>query len=151
MKSERHKLIKQIIQREKIETQEELAEALKKSGFAVTQATVCRDIKELGLVKMPGENGLAAYILPTESTVPAGEERLRKAFASSVLSVASSENLLVIKTAPGEASGVAFAIDNCGWPEILGTVAGDDTLLAVVKPLEKTAYLETRFKKLSES
>ncbi|MCQ2559506.1 MAG: arginine repressor [Clostridia bacterium] len=151
MKAVRHKLIKQIIRQEKIETQEELAEALKKSGFAVTQATVCRDIKELGLVKMPGEDGLAVYTLPVESPGLTGDERLRKVFFTSVLSVSSSENLLVVKTAPGEASGVAFAIDNCGWSEIIGTVAGDDTIIVVVKPLEKTAYLEARFKKLSGS
>lgn len=134
MKTDRQRKILEIIRREPVETQEDLAAALKRNGFPVTQATVSRDIKELGLIKVPGANASFRYVFPGELPVRSGEERLRRLFRDAVVAVDSSENLVVVKTNPGEAQGVASAIDNAGWPEIIGTVGGDDTILIVVKP-----------------
>lgn len=134
MKAERQRKILEIIRREPVETQEDLAAALKRTGFSVTQATVSRDIKEMGLIKVPGASATFRYAFTGELPSRSGEERLRRLFRDAVVAIDSSENLVVVKTNPGEAQGVASAIDNAGLPEIIGTVGGDDTILIVVKP-----------------
>lgn len=131
---ERQRKILEIIRREPVETQEDLAAALKRNGFPVTQATVSRDIKELGLIKVPGDSAPFRYSFQGELPSRSGEERLKRLFRDAVVAVDSSENLVVVKTNPGEAQGVASAIDHAGLPEIIGTVGGDDTILIVVKP-----------------
>lgn len=136
MKSARHGSIREIIEQGNIETQEELAEALRKRNIDVTQATVSRDIKELMLVKVPTGNGHSRYALPERKTPLFNEEQMARLFREFVTSLNASENILVIKTLPGAAGIVATAMDHAEWPEIIGTVAGDDTLLAVVKPME---------------
>ncbi len=133
MKARRQRQILEIIRRQVIETQEELAEALRAAGFPVTQATVSRDIRELGLVKVPGDNNTFRYAPPGETPPLRRDERLKRLLRSSVQLIDYSENLVVVKTLPGEAQGVASAIDQVAWPEIIGTVAGDDTILIVVK------------------
>lgn len=149
MKARRQKKILAIISREQIETQEELAELLRESGYVVTQATVSRDVKELGLIKIPGENNSSYYALPGREKIRFSGERLERIFLSSVQHVDFSENLVIIKTLPGEAQGVASALDQAGWQEIIGTVAGDDTILVVVKPKTKTVSVVKRFKDLA--
>lgn len=149
MKVLRQKKIIEIIQHQAIETQEELVQALKNAGFAVTQATVSRDIKELGLIKLPGQNNSSYYAYPTGNLVVRNQERLKRLFLNSVQSIDYSENLVVIKTLPGEAQGVASAIDYAGWQEIIGTVAGDDTILIIIKPKRATLQVLGRFKELA--
>ena len=148
MKSRRHHKILEIIRQQRIETQEELSGELKKCGFEVTQATVSRDIKELGLVKTPGENNEFYYALPGEKRLPRSKERIKRLFQDTVIGLDASENLIVIKTNPGGAQGVASAIDLAGWAEVIGTVGGDDTILVVVKPKEASGMVLKRFKDL---
>jgi len=149
MKAGRQRKILEIIRREPVTTQEDLAAALKKNGFAVTQATVSRDIKELGLIKIPGEKNLFRYAIPGEPPLHRGEERLRRLFRDTVVGMDLSENLIIIKTHPGSAQAVASAIDQAGWQEIIGTVGGDDTILVVVKPKRVTAAVIKRFEGLN--
>jgi len=134
MKTSRQKKILEIIEHEDISTQEELAEALQRAGFLVTQATISRDIRELRLVKVASGDNKYAYGLPKEQAGAAlNVERLRRMMRDVVTGVAGSENLVVIKTYPGNAQALALLIDNAEWPEIIGSVAGDDTVFLVVK------------------
>lgn len=149
MKAWRSKKILEIIKEKDISTQEELVQELRKSGFSVTQATVSRDIKELGLIKVPGGAGVSRYTLPGETVNTWNDDRLKRLFKSSVISMDSSENLIIIKTLPGEAQGVASAVDNAQWPEIIGTVAGDDTILVVTKPKKLTHVVMRKFASLT--
>jgi len=149
MKTSRQRKILEIISREAVETQEDLASALKKSGFKVTQATISRDIKELGLIKIPAENNLSHYALGIERSVHRLEDHLKRLFRDSVVSLDFSENLIIIKTHPGGAQAVASAIDQIGWQEIIGTVGGDDTILVIVKPKRVTADVLNRFEELN--
>jgi len=149
VKLSRQKKIVSIIRTNRIETQEQLAGELNRSGFTVTQATVSRDIKELGLIKVSGKNNTSFYALPdTHSEITRGN-RLKRQFAGSVQSIDSSENLIVIKTLPGEAQGVASSLDQTGWREVIGTVAGDDTIIIVVKPKIVVSKVLSRLQKLA--
>ena len=149
MKVYRQKKIAELIRGRSIETQEDLAAALRAAGFSVTQATVSRDIKDMELVKVPGENNSSYYAMPGRETVRHSGDRMKRLFAGSVQFIDSSENLIIIKTLPGEAQGVASAIDHAGWPEIIGTVAGDDTIMVVIKPKSMTAVVQKRFHHLA--
>lgn len=149
MKTSRQRKILEIISQEAVATQEELVQALRRSGFNVTQATISRDIKELGLIKIPGENNTSYYSLGIERAVPRTEVHLKRLFRDSVVSLDASENLIIIKTHPGGAQAVASAIDQAGWQEIIGTVGGDDTILVIVKPKTATAEVLNRFKELN--
>ncbi len=136
MKVKRHAVIREIIESAAIETQEELAAALRARQIDVTQATVSRDIKTMRLVKMPAGNGSYRYALPKEKDAPLFEERMARIFCDSVVSLDYSENIIVVKTLPGAANAVASVLDHTPWQEIVGTVAGDDSILVVVKPRE---------------
>ncbi|WP_333871061.1 arginine repressor [Desulforamulus putei] len=150
MKAQRQAKILEIVRERTIETQEELAAALRAEGFEVTQATVSRDIKELSLIKIPGENNTSYYASPDEPMMRRGnEDRLRRLVRMSLTDINSSENLIIIKTPPGEAQGMASAIDHAHWPEIIGTVAGDDTILVITKPKEVTPQVVQRFLELA--
>ena len=133
MKMTRHAKIKEIIDNHKIETQEDLASALRNEGIDVTQATVSRDIKELMLVKVPDANGHYHYAYPKEHGMMLTTERLARTFHDSIVSVRSSESMVVIRSLPGTAQSVAFALDYMKWPEVLGTIAGDDTAFLALK------------------
>lgn len=145
----RQKKIIEIISSGPVETQEQLVRELVGAGFEVTQATVSRDIKDLGLVKKPLNGGRTRYSLPESPAPQNREDRLKRLFAGSVQWLDRSENLLVVKTLPGEAQGVASAIDQSRWPEIIGTVAGDDTILVVVKPSSAAKDVLERMRKLT--
>ncbi|ABO49618.1 transcriptional regulator, ArgR family [Desulforamulus reducens MI-1] len=150
MKTQRQAKILELVRERTIETQEELAAALRAEGFEVTQATVSRDIKELSLIKIPGENNTSYYASPGEPMIRrGGEDRLRRLVRLSLSDINSSENLIIIKTPPGEAQGMASAIDHVHWPQIIGTVAGDDTILVIVKPKEATPEVVQRFLELA--
>ncbi|NPV72376.1 MAG: arginine repressor [Pelotomaculum sp.] len=149
MKARRQRKILELIKAGLVKTQEDMVNALKECGFNVTQATVSRDIKELGLIKIPGGNNAFRYALPGDRPFIRGEERLRRIFRDSVIGLDSSENLIIVKTHPGGAQGVASAIDQAGWREIIGTVGGDDTILVVVKPKRAAGAVLKRFEELS--
>jgi arginine repressor len=133
MKSARQSTILEIISKADVETQEELAEELGKMNITVTQATVSRDIKELRLVKVQStKTGLYKYAT-SEHGESGLSDRFIRMFAESVLSVAHSGNMIVVKTLSGSANVAAEAIDSMRWPEILGTLAGDNTIFMVVR------------------
>ena len=148
MKAKRQQKILELIQQNTVTTQADLAIDLTKCGFKVTQATVSRDIKELGLIKVAGYNNILRYVSPSEFTTSRVDERLKRYFQDIVVSINVSENLIVIKTQPGGAQGVAAAIDQIGWQEIIGTVGGDDTILAVIKPMGMAEVVRNRFEGL---
>jgi transcriptional regulator of arginine metabolism len=150
VKNKRQKLILDIVSQQIIETQDDLVYALHEANVTVTQATISRDIKELGLIKMPGENGIQRYAAPAvEASNVRNNERLKRLLRDSVISIDFSENLVIIKTLPGEAQGVASAVDNAGFPEIIGTVGGDDTILIVVKPKNAVLDIINRLKDIT--
>lgn len=144
MKMTRHAKIKEIIDNNKIETQEDLALALRREGIEVTQATVSRDIKELMLVKVPDANGHYHYAYPKEHGMMLTAERLERTFHDSIVSVRTSDSLVVIRSLPGAAQAVAFALDYMKWPEILGTIAGDDTIFVAAENKEGVMTLLKR-------
>ncbi|MFQ5574172.1 MAG: arginine repressor [Terriglobia bacterium] len=147
MKAKRQKAIKEIVKRKKIGTQEELVLELRRRGFVTTQATVSRDIGEIGL-KRGREQGVLVYALPK---IPSdGETLLKTMVRDFVVDVAQSMNLVVVKTSPGTAQGVAAGMDNADWEEVLGTVAGDDTILAVAKNNRAAFMAAQKFKKLMD-
>jgi transcriptional regulator of arginine metabolism len=139
-------LILEIINEGPIMTQEDLAEALKTRGITATQATISRDIKELQLVKTPVGGNSYQYAKPQGGQPDPVRvyERLRRLFQEAVVKYDYSGNLVVIHTLPGAAQGVASALDQSGWREIIGTVAGDDAILIVVKPAEDVPELTKR-------
>jgi len=130
---EREQLILQIIRRRPVGTQGELVRQLQRMGLKVTQATVSRDIKRLGLVKVRTDYGIYRYLPPEEPLPPPGEaqERLIRAFQEFVTGVDFGVDLVLVKTLTGRANAVAAAIDEVRWPDVAGTVAGDDTIIVV--------------------
>lgn len=132
MKSKRQKKILELIQHQQISTQDELVEGLALAGFKTTQATISRDIKELGLIKLLIGNEKYKYALPIEQT-NVSETRLKFILREFVLSWQASENLIVLKTLPGNAHAVASVLDSIHWEEVIGTIAGDDTILLIIK------------------
>ena len=133
MKAHRQSKIKQLIENQIIETQEDLAAALRARDIEVTQATVSRDIKDMQLVKIPCGNGKYRYAYPMDTQTMHSEDRMQRLFKELVKKIDYSENIIVVKTMPGAANSICAALDNARWPEVIGTVAGDDTILAVVK------------------
>jgi len=145
MKSSRQAKIRQIIEENDIETQEELATQLEKNGFTVTQATISRDIKEMMLVKVPNARGGYRYAYPSAQGHVVSRDRMRRALRDNVTEVKSGGNLAVLHTLPGTAQAVAFVIDNMKWPEVMGTVAGDDTIFVALTDPENAARFVARF------
>ena len=147
MKPTRHTAIAEIIESRNIETQEELAEALRERGILVTQATVSRDIKELHLIKVLSETG--GYKYATLDKAEKGmNERFIRMFGESVLSVVCANNLVVIKTLTGSAHVAAEAVDSLKWPEILGSIAGDNTILVICRTNEEAPQIVERFRSM---
>ncbi|MBQ1615586.1 MAG: arginine repressor [Selenomonas sp.] len=146
VKGTRQGLIKRIIEEQIIETQEDLAEALRASRIKVTQATVSRDIKEMMLIKVPTGDGRYRYAYPLQNTVIFSEERMQRLLHDTVTGCDYSENIVVVKTLPGGANTVASAIDYANWPEVLGTVAGDDNIFVIVKPKSAAPQIVERLK-----
>ena len=149
MKLSRQAAIKEIITANIIETQTELTTALQKAGFNVTQATVSRDIKEMMLVKVPDNLGNYRYSFPAEHEKILTPDRVEYTFRSSITSITSSENIIVIHTLPGTAQAVGYALDCLNWPQVLGTVGGDDTIFVVVDnrdniPIVKNKLLQNK-------
>lgn len=137
MKRERHEVVVDLINKYDIETQEELAAYLKEEGFDVTQATVSRDIRELKLSKISMGNGKQKYIILKNEDTKLGDKYIR-VLRDGFISMNMAQNILVIKTVQGMAMAVAAAIDAMKFPEIVGCIAGDDTIMAAVKSVEET-------------
>ena len=136
MKRFRYTKIKEIVQSRPIETQEELAKALQEEGIEVTQATVSRDIKELMLIKVPTSDGPYRYALSQEQNMLMSKNRMARLFQDSIVRVDSALNQIVIHTMPGSANMVAAAIDLAKWENVIGTIAGDDTILIITNSTE---------------
>ena len=137
MKRERHEAVVELINKYDIETQEELAAYLREEGFDVTQATVSRDIRELHLSKISAGNGRQKYIILQNDDTKLGDKYIR-VLRDGFVSMAMAQNILVIKTVQGMAMAVAAALDAMKFPEIVGCIAGDDTIMAAVKSVEET-------------
>ena len=144
MKSNRQKKILEIVNRHHVETQDDLIAYLETEGYSVTQATISRDIRELRISKVLGENGKYHYTLPKQATDPLKKD-LRHTYMDSVTSVACGGNIVVIKTHPGLAQAVAAGVDSMHLPEILGCVAGDDTIFAATQDEETAKRIAERF------
>ena len=136
LKSDRIETLKMLISSKELGSQDELLEALREEGYSVTQATLSRDLKQLKVAKAASMNGRYVYVLPNETMY----KRISKPrLASEMLSIPGyrsvnfSGNIGVIRTRPGYASAIAYNIDNSGIDEILGTIAGDDTIIIVIK------------------
>jgi transcriptional regulator of arginine metabolism len=129
MKQLRQQQIRDLLQQRPIRTQQELASALRERGFRATQATVSRDIAELGLVKV-GRGASQAYAMPprVEEVEATGEERLAKLLHDLPVEIRQAGLLLVVRAVPGSAHAIASALDRARWPEVMGSIAGDDTL-----------------------
>lgn len=143
-KGQRHIKIREIIANREIETQDELVDNLKNAGFNVTQATVSRDIKELHLVKVPMQDGRYKYSLPADQRFNP-LQKLKRSLMDSFVSIDHANNLIVMKTLPGNANAVGALIDNLDWNEILGTICGDDTILIICRSTEDSPILSDRF------
>lgn len=148
MKKKRHDKILEIINNHEIDTQGELAQLLRGSGFNVTQATVSRDIRELGLVKVTASGGRQKY----QAAKPVNEQknRLIRVLKDSVQSVDQAQNILVIKTGSGMAMAAAAALDHLEYPEVVGSIAGDDTIMAAVRTSEETVLLMEKIRRMLE-
>jgi transcriptional regulator of arginine metabolism len=127
---ERQDVIRRVVRRERVRTQRDLVERLKAFGFVCTQATVSRDITEMGLRKLPE----GVYVL-------AEDLHLQRMISELVTSVVRAEKLVLVKASPGTAPGVAAALDAAGLEEVLGSIAGDDTVLIIAKSDEDAATL----------
>src|SRR5512146_526402 len=129
MKQLRHRAIRDLVASRPIRTQQELAGALRERGFRTTQATMSRDVAELGLVKAP-RDGTHAYALPPRlvEAESSGEDRLRALLRDLPIEVREAGLLLVVRTLPGSAHAIAAALDRARWPEVAGSIAGDDTV-----------------------
>lgn len=147
MKAKRQALIREIVEAQSIQTQEELAEALRARGMVVTQATVSRDIREMHLLKVLAEDGSYRYATMEKSDTSVND-RLIRMLSDSVVEMNSANNLIVIHTLSGSAHVAAEAVDNLKWPEIIGTIAGDNTILLVVRANDEVDAVMKRFRGL---
>lgn len=145
MKIQRHAAILRIVRERRIESQDELREALAAEGFVVTQATLSRDIRELGLAKLADPQGGAYYTHPHRAAV---RPELAQVLPTLLVSVDGVGPFLVLKTASGSAGAVTEALDQVGWSEIIGTIAGDDTVLVITRSQRAREEIATRIEKL---
>ncbi len=132
MKTERQNQILRIIQTQAVETQEELVEALRKSGWKATQATISRDVKELQLVKVASERGGYRYAVPQRYDARLSD-RMVRILSDTLVSADYAGHMVVVKTMSGSANVAGEVLDTIGWTEILGTIAGDNTILVIVR------------------
>ena len=149
MKTKRQTKMLELIKKHDIETQEELSDYLQKEGYQVTQATVSREIRELKLTKVAMSNGRQKYAALTEANEDLSEKYTR-VFRDAFVSMDMAQNILVIKTVSGMAMAVAAAIDAMHLHEIVGCIAGDDTIMCAVRSVDDTIAVMSRLRKLVE-
>lgn len=150
MKQARQRAIRDLVATRPIRTQQELAAWLRERGFRTTQATISRDVGELGLVKV-GREGTVAYALPprlVEADV-SGEDRLRRLLADLPVELREAGLLLIVKTLPGSAHAIAAALDRARWPEVAGSIAGDDTVFVAVPDRPSLGRAKRRLQQLA--
>lgn len=146
MKTKRHSKIVELINSYDIETQEELAQRLEENGFAVTQATVSRDIRDLKLSKVVMANGKQKYsLMPKQDGI---SEKYVRILGEAFVSMDMAQNILVVKTVSGMAMAAAAALDSMQMSEIVGCIAGDDTIMAAIRSVEDTVVVMERIRKL---
>jgi len=147
MKTGRQTKIIELIGKYYIETQEELAERLQEEGFSVTQATVSRDIRELKLTKIPAEGGGQRYV--ARQDVQSGvNEKYMRVLREGYVSMDMAQNILVIKTVSGMAMAVCAAVDALEWNEVVGSIAGDDTIMCAIRSVEDTERVMDKISKI---
>jgi transcriptional regulator of arginine metabolism len=151
MKQLRQRAIRDLVDQRVIRTQQELAAALRERGFRTTQATISRDVAELGLIKV-SRDGTQAYALPPKliEAEASGEDRLRKLLRDLPIEVRESGLLLIIRTLPGSAHAIAAALDRARWPEVAGSIAGDDTLFVAFSDRGSLQRIRRRLLRLAE-
>lgn len=137
----------ELINKHRIETQEELAEYLNKEGFKVTQATVSRDIRDLKLTKVPTDDGKQKYAVHQKDESEMSEKYIR-VLKDGFVSMDMAQNILVIKTVSGMASAVCAALDAMRWNEIVGSIAGDDTIMCAIRSVEDTVSVMDKISKI---
>lgn len=147
MKINRHAKIVELINKYRVETQEELAEYLNKEGFKVTQATVSRDIRDLKLTKVPTDDGKQRYAVHQKDESEMSEKYIR-VLRDGYVSMDMAQNILVIKTVSGMASAVCAALDAMKWGEIVGSIAGDDTIMCAVRSVDDTVSVMDKISKI---
>lgn len=147
MKISRHAKIIELISQYDIETQEELAEYLNKAGFKVTQATVSRDIRDLKLTKVSVGAGKQKYIVHRQEE-PEMSEKYIRVLRDGYVSMDMAQNILVIKTVSGMAMAVAVAVDSMKWNEVVGCIAGDDTIMCAIRTVEDTVAVMDKIRKI---
>jgi transcriptional regulator of arginine metabolism len=145
MKTQRHAAILRVVRERRIESQDELRGALAKDGFVVTQATLSRDIRELGLAKLADPEGGAYYTHPHRGAV---RPELGQVLPTLLVGVDGVGPFLVLKTALGSAGAVTEALDQAGWAEIIGTIAGDDTVLVITRGQRQREDIAKRIQEL---
>ena len=149
-KFKRHQKILEIIARETVTTQEQLVDLLQAEGFAVTQATVSRDIRELRLAKVQTRGGAIAYAGAQNQEGESGFPRFRAIFREAVIKIDYAQNLIVVKCYIGMANAACTALDAIHWPDVVGTIAGDDTILIVTRDNDAAAALVEELHRLLE-
>lgn len=149
MKVARHEKIMELIHQYDIDTQEELAARLNETGFRVTQATVSRDIRALKLTKVAGKDGKSRYAIIQDNPQVLGDKYTR-VLKDALISLDVGQNLVVIKTVPGMAMGVGAALDALKWEEILGCIAGDDTIMCVAKTCDQALGVAEKLRSIVE-
>ena len=147
MKISRHAKIIELISQYDIETQEELAEYLNKAGFKVTQATVSRDIRDLKLTKVSVGAGKQKYVVHRQEE-PEMSEKYIRVLRDGYVSMDMAQNILVIKTVSGMAMAVAVAVDSMKWNEVVGCIAGDDTIMCAIRTVEDTVAVMEKIRKI---
>lgn len=147
MKEQRHRKILELIREYEIVTQEELADRLIDSGYIVTQATVSRDIRELGLTKMSVDGGSQRYVA-VQNTEAVMNDKLLRILKDGFISMDMAQNLLVIKTVAGMAMAVAAALDALKWHEIVGSIAGDDTVFCAIRNMDEAYEVMNKLRRI---
>ena len=147
MKVNRHVKIVELVNKYDIETQEELADRLRAEGFQITQATVSRDIRDLKLTKVATDDGRQKYVV-LKATENALRDKYIRILKDGFVSMDMAMNILVIKTVSGLAMAVAAAIDEMRWNEVVGCIAGDDTIMCAVRTIEDTAAVMDKIRKI---
>ena len=149
-KAARRRRILDLLARQPVRSQSELARLLADMGVAVTQATLSRDLEELGAVKVRDEDGALMYAAPPD-TAPIAHDRLGRALAELLVAAEHSANIVVLRTPPGAAQFLASALDRAALPDIIGTVAGDDTVLVIARAADGAAAVAKRLTALADS
>lgn len=147
MKVNRHAKIVELVNKYHIETQEELADRLNQEGYKVTQATVSRDIRDLKLTKVQTEVGRQKYASLQQSENKL-TEKYSRILRDGFVSMDSAQNILVIKTVSGMAMAVAAAIDDMNWHEVVGCIAGDDTIMCAIRTVEDVEFVMEKFRRI---